>query len=82
MLENTNKEILARVMEEVRFAEASGMSANTTEHSVYVSGLFEKEGESEVLRRVLAEVRSVESSDAAAITTEHSVYVSGLFEKE
>ena len=82
MIENSKQQILARVLEEVRAAEASGMSAATSEHSVYVSGLFEKEGESEVLSRVLAEVRSAESSGAAAITTEHSVYVSGLFEKE
>ena len=78
----SKQQILARVMDEVRVAEASGMSAVTTEHAVYVSGLFEKEPESEVLSRVLAEVRSAESSDAAAITTEHAVYVSGLFEKD
>jgi hypothetical protein len=82
MIDHSKQQILARVLEEVRVAEASGMSAATTEHSVYVSGLFEKEGESEILSRVLAEVRSAESSDAAAITTEHSVYVSGLFDKE
>lgn len=77
----SKKQILARVMEEVRDAEASGKSAASTRHSVYVSGLFEKEAESEVLNRVLAEVRSAESSDTAAITTGHSVYVSGLFEE-
>ena len=82
MKNESKQQILARVLEEVRVAEASGMPAATTEHSVYVSGLFENEAESQVLSRVLAEVRSAESSGETAITTEHSVYVSGLFEKD
>lgn len=81
-MQNDSKQILDRVLKEVRSAELSGTSAITTEHSVYVSGLFENEAESEVLSRVLAEVRSAESSEATAITTEHSVYVSGLFDKD
>ena len=82
MKSKSKQEVLERVLQEVRSAELAGTSATTTEHSVYVSGLFEKEAENEVLNRVLAEVRSAESSDSAAITTEHSVYVSGLFEKD
>lgn len=80
MISENNKEILERVLEEVRSVEATGASALTTEHAVYVSGLFEKDSDSEVLNRVLAEVRSAESSELGAITTEHAVYVSGLFD--
>jgi hypothetical protein len=82
MSKNTKEQILDRVLREVRSAEVSGLPAPTTEHSVYVSGLFEKESDSDVLNRVLTEVRSAEASGEAALTTAHSVYVSGLFEKD
>lgn len=82
MNNDSKQKVLDRVLQEVRSAEKSGASAATTEHSVYVSGLFEKEAESDVLNRVLAEVRAAESSNASAVTTEHSVYVSGLFDRD
>jgi hypothetical protein len=82
MNHDSKQQILDRVLQEVRSAEIAGIPAPTTEHSVYVSGLFEKEADSDVLSRVLSEVRSAEVSPDAAITTEHSVYVSGLFQKD
>lgn len=52
------------------------MSAETTAHSVYVSGVFEQDNS--VLSRVLREVKNAETN--CAETTAHSVYVSGVFE--
>lgn len=76
------KSVLARVLEEVRCAEAH--VAATTAHSTYVSGVFEEptsptSSENPVLLKVLEEVRAA-ASDAAA-TTAHSSYVSGVFEE-
>ena len=77
-ISHENADVLDRVLSEVRAAEAH--LAATTEHSVYVSGLFEDGDKCDVLERVLSEVRAAEGHSAP--TTEHSVYVTGLFEDD
>lgn len=69
-----NSKVLNRILNEVKNAESK--SAETTAHSVYVSGVFEEDNS--VLSRVLKEVKNAESNSAE--TTAHSVYVSGVFE--
>ena len=69
----TNK-ILDRVLEDVKNSQNS--SADTTMHSVYVSGVFEPEEENKenssnkILDRVLEDVKN--SQDSSADTTMHS----------
>ncbi len=79
---SNEKSVLARVLEEVRAAEAH--AAQTTAHNVYVSGVFEDAAPASVppksvLAKVLDEVRAAESH--AAATTAHNTYVSGVFEQ-
>ena len=79
----TNK-ILDRVLEDVKNSQDS--SADTTMHSVYVSGVFEPEEDNKekssnkILDRVLEDVKN--SQDSSADTTMHSVYVSGVFDPQ
>ena len=74
-MQNSHPSLLKRVLDEVKNAESN--AANTTAHSVYVSGVFE---ENNVLNRVLNEVKNAENN--AANTTAHSSYVSGVFEEK
>ena len=79
-----SNKILDRVLEDVKNSQDT--SADTTMHSVYVSGVFEPEEDSKekssnkILDRVLEDVKN--SQDTSADTTMHSVYVSGVFEPE
>ena len=72
----SKNKILNRVLNDIE--KSKSKKADTTKHTVYVSGVFENDTKNKILDRVLKDIEKSKSKKAE--TTKHTVYTSGVFE--